>query len=92
MINQDEARDVLIIPGRIPPKEICFINSLIDDHDGLAVMRTEDAVEGRMEFWVAPHSYDDFIAFVEYIRAAYQITFEIYDPIPHTTELDFCPE
>ncbi|MDX9754722.1 MAG: DUF4911 domain-containing protein [bacterium] len=82
----DSHPDSIIIPGRIPPKEICFVNSLVDDLEGIAVMRTVDPVEGRMEYWVAPDLLDEFYAFMHHVRDDYGIPVEYDDPIPHTTE------
>lgn len=80
--------DCLIFPGRIPPKEICFVNSIGDDHEGLAVMRTVDPVEGRMEFWVPACLAEDFMAFIRFLREEFGIPVEVYDPIPCTSEFE----
>lgn len=40
-----------------------------------------------MEFWVAPDMLDNFQFFVEFIRKEYSIPFELYDPIPESTEI-----
>lgn len=90
--ERPKPQDNLIIPGRIPPFEIGFINAVLDDHEGICVVRTEDAVEGRMEFWVAPDLLDEFMRFVEFIREEYDIPFELYDPIPQTTEITDSPD
>ena len=87
MDNPPPADDCIIIPGRIPPREIGFLNALLDDHEGICVVRTELPEEGRMEFWVAPEMVDNFQFFVEFIRKEYAIPFELYDPIPESTEI-----
>ncbi|RJP22206.1 MAG: hypothetical protein C4527_22200 [Candidatus Omnitrophota bacterium] len=79
--------DNIIIPGRLPPPEICFINAILDDHEGMVVVRTEAAEEGRMEYWVAPDLVDEFMIFVSYVNEVLQIPMEIGDPIPQSTEI-----
>lgn len=83
-MNQRE--DCIILPGRIPPQEIGFINALLDDHEGIVVVRTVEPTEGRMEFWVAPGLMDEFMNFVRFVNEKMNITMEIYDPIPQTSE------
>lgn len=80
--------DNIILPGRIPPGDICFVNSIVDDHEGMAVMRTEDASVGKMEYWVAPGLIDEFFFLMDFIRKQYDIPIEIYDPIPCSTEIE----
>lgn len=83
----EPSKDCIIIPGRIPPPEIAFVNGILDDHEGICVLRTEDREVGKMEFWVAPGMLDQFHVFVEYIRNNYDIPIEIYDPRPESTEI-----
>lgn len=85
-MHSTEHSDNIIIPGRLPPHEICFVNALIDDHDGMAVVRTVNAEEGTMEYWVAPGMLDEFMAFISYVRNELMIPMELGDPIPKTTE------
>lgn len=63
------------------------MNALLDDHEGICVVRTELPEEGRMEFWVAPGMLDLFYHFAEFIRTEYSIQFELYDPVPESTEI-----
>jgi len=79
--------DCIIIPGRLPRDEIGFINALLDDHEGMVVVRTEEAEEGRMEYWVSPDMVDEFMEFVEYVRKNLGINMILHDPIPQTTEI-----
>ncbi len=88
----NQPKDCIVFPGRLPPKEICFVNAILDDHEGMAVVRTVDAQEGRMEFWIAPALVDQFNIFVEFIRREYQIPIELGDPISETTEFTDFPE
>lgn len=88
MIQPIKDDDCLIFPGRIPTASIVIVNSVLDDLEGLAVLRTEDPVEGRLEFWVTQGMVDEFFAFVEFIKKEYGIPVEISDPIPYTTEFE----
>lgn len=87
MNNPPPAIDCIIIPGRIPPREIGFLNALLDDHEGICVVRTELPEVGRMEFWVAPDMLDYFYRFADFIRSEYSIPFELYDPVAESTEI-----
>ena len=78
----------MIYPGRIPPPDIGFVNALLDDHEEIAVARTEDPAVGRMEFWVSPDMTDEFLAFIDYVKTEYQIPITIGEPIPQSTELE----
>lgn len=80
-------KDCIIFPGRLPKHEIGFVNALLDDHEGMVVVRTEEAEEGRMEYWVSPDLVDEFMNFVDCMRNQYGIAMTINDPIPQTTEI-----
>ncbi len=79
-------RDCIIFPGRLPRHEIGLINALLDDHEGMVVVRTESAEEGRMEYWVSPDMVDEFMNFVDYVQKNMGITMIVNDPIPHSSE------
>ena len=79
--------NVVVYPGRIPPHEIAFVNALIDDVDGIAVVRTEDPTEGRMEFWVAPDLTEKFVTLYEAIKAQTGIDMSLGEPIPVSSEM-----
>jgi len=46
--------DTRRIVARCRPSKIGLVNSIIDAYEGLAVVRTIDAAEGLIEFWVMP--------------------------------------
>lgn len=83
-----EIQDCIIIPGRIPPHRIGFVNALLDDHDGVVVVRTVEPVEGRMEFWVAPALLNEFHEFVRFMNEKWSVPIEVGDPIPQSTEIE----
>ncbi len=84
--NKDHP-DVVVFPGRLPPNEIAFVNMLIDDVDGIVVMRTEDPAIGKMEYWVAPDLVDEFLKLFEAIKAHTGIDMSLGEPIEMSTEL-----
>lgn len=79
--------DVIVYPGRIPPHEIAFVNALIDDVDGIAVVRTENPAEGRMEFWVAPDLANKFETLFEAIKKQSGIDMSLGKPISESSEM-----
>ncbi len=83
----NDKQDCIIIPGRLPPHEICFVNTLMDDHEGMAVARTEKSTDGRMEYWVSPDMLDEFYNFVNYVNERLHIPMELGEPIPRSTEI-----
>jgi hypothetical protein len=87
MTNKHEHPDVVVFPGRMPPHEIAFVNALIDDNDGMAVVRTENPTEGRMEFWVSPDLTDTFVALFEAIKAQTGIDMSLGEPVEKSSEM-----
>ena len=57
--------DVLGVHGRISRKSLHFVNSTLDTHEGMGMMRTVDRHEGRIMFWIEPDFWADFVAFAE---------------------------
>lgn len=74
------ASECVFIPGRMPPHEVCYVNALLDDIDGIVVVRTVDSVEGRMEFWVAPDLVDEFMDLFNRIRDHGDIDMSLGEP------------
>ncbi|HQH73728.1 MAG TPA: hypothetical protein PK360_16760 [bacterium] len=79
--------ECVIIPGRLPKNEIAFVNAVLDDMEGMVVVRTEEAEEGRMEYWVAPGFLEEFQDFVSIMREHWGIPMTLADPIPRSTEI-----
>lgn len=42
------------------PKEIGYINSIIESYEGMGLVRTRDEKQGVIEFWVPPDFLDLF--------------------------------
>lgn len=87
MTEKQGQPDVVVFPGRLPPHEIAFVNALIDDVDGIAVVRTENPTEGRMEFWVSPDLTEKFISLFEAIKAQTGLDMSLGEPIEKSTEM-----
>lgn len=79
--------ECVIIPGRLPKNEIAFVNAVLDDMEGMVVVRTEEAEEGRMEYWVAPGFLEEFQDFVTIMREQWGIPMTLSNPIPQSTEI-----
>lgn len=79
--------DSIIVPGTMPPREIGFVNCLLDDLDGMVVVRTENPAEGKMEFWVAPDMIDEFYVFVTFCRKEMGIEIVLQEPVSQSTEI-----
>ncbi len=65
--------DVLMIRGRVPPRQIGYLNAQLDACEGIAVIRTINSQEGRVIFWVAPDLLDDFYRFAEAMRQEFPL-------------------
>lgn len=76
-----------IITGRIPPPDICFINSLFDDMEGISVLRTDNSEEGRMEFWLAPDYEEEFHRLFNAIKEQTGVEMELTGEIEESTEI-----
>jgi hypothetical protein len=51
--------DSKIIHCQINPREIGFINHIIESYPGFAVVRTDDAKLGLIQLWVSPDFYNE---------------------------------
>ena len=54
----------LIYPAHVEPSQIGFLCSIVEGHEGLAVVRTKDEALGIVEFWISPASRADFEEFI----------------------------
>lgn len=46
--------------AHVEPQHIGFLVSLVEAHEGLAIVRTKDAALGIVEFWISPLMQNDF--------------------------------
>ncbi len=75
--------DCLLYRGRIPVETIAFLVSLVEAHEGLAIVRTKDAKAGKVEFWVTPEMKHDFEDFIMCNSAGLRLSVE--DPVSTRT-------
>jgi hypothetical protein len=63
------------------PSEIGFLNCLIEEYEGLAVMRTVNRREGHLKFWVPQGQMDLFIQVLEdFIARGWVFRYETIEP------------
>lgn len=65
--------DCLLYRGQVPSENIAFLVSLVEAHEGLAIVRTKDARAGKVEFWVTPEMREDFDDFVRHTAASLRL-------------------
>jgi hypothetical protein len=85
--------NTLLVEAWAEPREIGFINALVEEYEGLAVMRTLDSLTGHLKFWVPEPQldrlqavFDDFI--VRGWMRSYQRVEPWWDIQPVLTEED----
>ena len=66
--DHPDPRTGLCYTARVPVHEIGFLVSLVEGHEGLAVVRTIDAALGIVEFWISPLMQKDFEALLEHLK------------------------
>lgn len=79
--------DVHIFVAATDPKEIGYINSIIESYEGMGLVRTRDEKQGIIEFWVAPDFLDVFHQVLRSLSTELPITLvstepENYGPTP----------
>ena len=57
--------DVLFIQARVAREKIHFLNTTLDTHEDMGLMRTIDRHEGRIMFWIEPDFWNDFVHFAK---------------------------
>jgi hypothetical protein len=67
--------DALTFRAKVPPKEIGFINSIIEGYEGIGIVRTHDERRGIVEFWILPEHITVFERVVDDLRKDIPITF-----------------
>jgi len=79
--------DVHIFVAATDPKEIGYINSIMESYEGMSLVRTRDGKQGIIEFWVAPDFLDVFHQVLRSLSTELPITLvstepENYGPTP----------
>jgi len=57
-----------IVAARVEPREIGYINAILEGHEGLSIMRTADPRLGIVCFWVPRGQRADFDAMIAALR------------------------
>jgi hypothetical protein len=70
-----EPRAGLCYTAKVPPHEIGYLVSLVEGHEGLAIVRTKDAALGIVEFWISPLMQKDFESLLERLAEEIGIAF-----------------
>jgi hypothetical protein len=63
-----------VVPGRVEPREIGFVNALIEGHEGIATMRTIDPERGLVLFWVPLGRREEFDAMAAGLQREISLT------------------
>jgi Domain of unknown function (DUF4911) len=61
---QAKSHECFRYTARVEPHEIGYLCSIVEGHEGLAIVRTNDEALGIVEFWVAPPMQRDFEEFL----------------------------
>ena len=73
--------DIIVINARVAREKIHFLNTTLDTHEDMGLMRTIDRHEGRIMFWIEPDFWNDFVAFAEAMRSLVNLEIgEIVNP------------
>jgi hypothetical protein len=80
MIKTTAIENTLLVEARISPADIAFINILIEEYEGLAVMRTIDRHQGLLKFWVPETRKDLMIQVCEdFVRHGWLYEYRFVD-------------
>jgi len=72
--DHPEPRTGLCYTARVPVHEIGYLVSIVEGHEGLAIVRTKDAALGIVEFWISPLMQKDFESLLTYLTGELGIT------------------
>ena len=52
----------------IEKSEICYLQWIIESYDGMAIMRTLDPMNGRVEISIAPGCTEEILSIIEHLK------------------------
>ena len=52
----------------IEKSEICYLQWIIESYDGMAIMRTIDAMNGTVEISIAPGRMEEIVSLINYLK------------------------
>lgn len=81
VIKTTAAANTVLVEAHVVPHEIGFLNSLVEEYEGMALMRTLDRKTGHVKFWV-PGPYLPLLVqvFDDFIQQGWMESYEIIDP------------
>ncbi|MGI8908759.1 MAG: DUF4911 domain-containing protein [Candidatus Sumerlaeaceae bacterium] len=71
--DHPEPRAGICYTAHIDPQHIGYLVSLVEAHEGLAIVRTKDAALGIVEFWISPLMQKDFESFLTALKEELQV-------------------
>ena len=75
--------DVHIFLAATDPKEIGYINSIIESYEGMGLVRTRDEKQGLIEFWIVPDFLDLFHDVFRSLSSELPISLVTTEPANH---------
>ena len=67
--------DCLRIEAEIDPRDICFLNGVIEGYDDMAILRTLDSSRGLVEILASPCYQDEIYELLNSLQAEMPIKF-----------------
>ena len=67
--------DCLKIEALIEPRDICFLNGVLEGYDNMAVLRTLDSSRGLVQILASPSFQDEIHVLLNSLQAEMPITF-----------------
>ncbi len=81
MIKTTAAQNTLLVEAWVVPSEIGFLNALIEEYEGMAMMRTLDRKEGHLKFWVPTGQTGLlYLVFDDLIDRGWMYRYEVVEP------------
>lgn len=75
VILKQKMVDCLRIKAEIDPRDICFLNGVLEGYDNMAVLRTLDSSRGLVEILASPSYQDEIYELLNSLQAEMTITF-----------------
>ena len=81
MIKTTARDNTLLVEAWVVPQEIGFLNALVEEYEGMAMMRTLDRREGHLKFWVPSCQLNLLrLVFDDFIDRGWMYRYEVVEP------------
>lgn len=81
MIKTTAVDNTLLVEAWVVPSEIGFLNALIEEYEGMAMMRTLDRKEGHIKLWVPAGQLGLMhLVFDDFIDRGWMYRYEVVEP------------